>query len=85
MIDKRCFNSGKKKPWSEEQLSYLREHYPSGAVCDISIYLGKSPGCVSAKAKELGLKKVEGWSPKQYMGRYVKNYVNSGGWSRRGQ
>jgi hypothetical protein len=60
--------------FSESQLEYLRVHYPNEPVLDISDYLGISPGRISKEAKKLGLKKAEGWSTKQYCGRYVKNY-----------
>ena len=62
--------------WSESDIAYLREHFSDMPACDIAIHLRKQACMVTAKAKELGLRKREGWKTSDYCGRYVKNYRN---------
>lgn len=45
--------------WSEWQLSYLQEHYPSERAEDVGIAINKSKSSVQHKANRLGLHKDE--------------------------
>ena len=60
--------------WTEEELEYLIEHFPTEAGCDIADHLGLSAPCVCNKAKDLGLKKSKEYDRRSYIKRYVKNY-----------
>ena len=63
--------------WSDEDIAYLREHYPVSSASDIADHFGISLTSVSLKAYELGLKKSPNYSSHQYRNRYVRNYVNA--------
>lgn len=60
--------------FTKDQEAYLREHYPTDAQCDIAIHLGVSAPVVHRIAMEMGLKKADGWSKKQYQNHMVKTY-----------
>ncbi len=62
------------RTWSEEEIAYLREHYPTGTIGDIADHFGVSPGTVSRKVKELGLQKSPEFDVRKYYHRYVKSY-----------
>ena len=47
----------KGQEWSEYQIEYLREHYPSDRAEDIGRSIGKSKQSVQHKANRLGIKK----------------------------
>lgn len=66
-----------KREWSNEEIAYLKEHYPFMPACDIADYLGVSNTTVSNKARELGLKKSESYNPKDFLCRHVKIYKNN--------
>lgn len=66
-----------KRVWSDEEISYLREHYPIDPATDISTALHLSAGTITRKAAELGLSKSPDFSSKKFYGRYVKNYKNN--------
>ena len=63
--------------WTEFELNYLRQHWPTDTAQDIGDALGMSDGCVRARARLLNLKKSSGYSPRAYDSRYVKNYKNN--------
>ena len=63
--------------WSDEDLNYLREHFPVESATDLADHFGLSYTTVRLKAMELGLKKAPGYSPKQFRNRYVKGYKDS--------
>lgn len=65
--------------WSEDDLSYLRDHYETTPIMDIAEHLGIRYESVRMKAKELGLSRsVRCFSSVRF--RYVKNYKH--GWYR---
>ena len=61
-----------KKIWTEENLRYLQEHYPTEPGTDIAEALGCSNVSVTQKARQLGLKKDPSFKTSQFIGRYVK-------------
>lgn len=63
-----------RKVWTEEEISYLRENYPTMSAMDIAERFGVSNTTVSNKAKELGLKKSPEWSKTLYYRKYVNMY-----------
>lgn len=69
--------TGKCLKWSDSDLSYLRDHFPTEAGCDIAEHLGISPTSVCIKAKELGLRKSKEFSRNAYSGRYVNGYKHN--------
>ena len=60
--------------WSEESLSYLREHFAMTSSGDIADHLGISDTSVRNKARELGLEKSPEWNKQAYHNRYVSRY-----------
>lgn len=67
----------KKRVWSDDELVYLREHYPFDSLGDIADVLGLSSVMVRNMALELGLKKSKDYDPKKYYCRYIKGYKNN--------
>lgn len=65
---------GRRIIFSAEEDAYIREHYPTGTAGDIGDHFGISAYIITKRAKELGLKKVEGWSKDKFQKRYVKDY-----------
>ena len=65
---------GKRLKFSPEDDKYLMEHYPTETAADIADHFGISYPAVTRRAKELGLKKAEGWSKSLFYKRYVGNY-----------
>jgi len=63
-----------KKIFTESEKAYIREHFPTEPAVDIADVLGVSPPTVIKAAREMGLKKVEGWCSNDYHGRYVNRY-----------
>ena len=63
-----------KHNWSEDDIAYLREHFPMEAGCDIAERLGVSVTLVYNKARELGLKKSKSYDRRVYNNRYVRKY-----------
>jgi hypothetical protein len=45
--------------WSQDELAYLREHYPIASNIEIAQHLGRSVKSVISKAHYIGLKKTE--------------------------
>lgn len=43
--------------WTEEELRYLREHYPDGNTAEIAKYLGRTEASIQKKASTQGLHK----------------------------
>ena len=60
-----------RKVWTDEEISFLRENFPTMSAMDIAEKLGISNTSVSTKARELGLKKSPEWSKTLYYRRYV--------------
>lgn len=57
--------------WTGEMLDALRTLYPTHTIGDIADVLGVSDTTVSNKAKQLGLKRSEGFNVYSYVGRYT--------------
>lgn len=64
--------------WTEENLAYLRKHYPTEAGSDIADAIGCSSATVTLKARQLGLKKDPSFRTSNFIGRYVKRGVIKG-------
>ena len=60
--------------FTEEELQYIRDHYPTDAQCEIAEHFHVSPPVIHRVALELGLKKADGHNRKQYYYHIVKNY-----------
>lgn len=69
-LDKRFKNA--KKPWSSEEVDYLREHYKVLAIEDISTHLDRSPHSIKAAIYRClgGARKLGQCSPNM-MGAYL--------------
>lgn len=65
----------KKIIWTEENLAYLREHYPTEPGSDIADVLGCSGASVTLKARQLGIEKDPSFRTSDFIGRYVKKGV----------
>ena len=61
-----------KFPWTEDMLSYLREHYYSECASDIADVIGCSSTTVINKARELGLEKDPGFRKINFAYRYAR-------------
>lgn len=68
--------SGSKIVLEDVELSYLKEHFPYEAACDIADHLGVSAPFVCRLARELGLEKDSGFRKSAYTNRYVSRYKN---------
>ena len=67
-------NVSRRHRWTADELQYLVDRFSTESGADIADHLGVSPTLVCNKARELGLKKSDDWSKRQYTGRYVGNY-----------
>lgn len=65
--------------WSDEDVEYLKGHFPYEPASDIADVIGISYPCVLKKARELGLKKSEGYDPRRFNNRYVGGYKHRSG------
>lgn len=73
--------------WTEEELQYLREHYPDGNTAEIAKHLGRTEGAVSSAAAAYGIKKSAEFkerqmrdmisSPQSIAHRYAKGHKSS--------
>lgn len=59
--------------WEDEDLSYLKAHFPVEPAGDVADALGISYMSVSKKAKELGLRKSPDYNAASYTNRYVRH------------
>jgi hypothetical protein len=64
--------AGTSRIWTEEAVATLRQLFPTKPSNDIADIIGCSDCAVRVKAKQLGLKKVEGWSIDQFRNRWIK-------------
>ena len=64
-----------RKNWTEEEIEYLKEHYPMTSATDLADVFHCSSTTVSNKAKALGLKKSPDFDTHKYIGRYVKRGI----------
>ena len=64
--------AGTSKIWTDEAVEILRRLFPTKPSNDIADIIGCSDCAVRVKAKQLGLKKVEGWSIDQFRNRWIK-------------
>ena len=64
--------AGTSRIWTEEAVATLRRLFPTKPSNDIADIIGCSDCAVRVKAKQLGLKKVEGWSIDQFRNRWIK-------------
>lgn len=62
----------KKRLWKDREIKLLMELYPNTCIGDIADAIGVSAATVRGKARELGLKRADDYSPSKYYGRYVK-------------
>ena len=73
--------------WTEEELQYLREHYPDGNTAEIAEHLGRTTTAVSSAAFAYGIKKSAEFkerqmrdmisSPQSIAHRYAKGHKSS--------
>ena len=63
--------AGTSRIWTEEAVATLRRLFPTKPSNDIADIIGCSDCAVRVKAKQLGLKKVEGWSIDQFRNRWI--------------
>ncbi len=66
--------SYRKIDFTDEQLAYIREHFPTEAACDIADVLHVSAPVIIRKAREMGIEKDKSWSKKAYYRRYVDRF-----------
>ncbi len=64
--------AGTSRIWTDEAVEILRRLFPTKPSNDIADIIGCSDNAVRMKAKQLGLKKVEGWSIDQFRNRWLK-------------
>ena len=64
--------AGTSRIWTDEAVATLRRLFPTKPSNDIADIIGCSDCAVRVKAKQLGLKKVEGWSIDQFRNRWIK-------------
>ena len=69
--------AGTSKIWTDEAVATLRRLFPTKPSNDIADIIGCSDNAVRVKAKQLGLKKVDGWSIEKFRYRYVAHYKKS--------
>ena len=62
--------------WTDKQIEYLKENYPTEPLSDLSLAIGFSYGTIQRKAQELGLKRAEDYDRNAYNRRYTKKYRN---------
>lgn len=62
--------------WTEERVGYLKDHYDTDTLWDISQHVGFSVPTVKKKADELGLRRPDTYRPSDFNRRYVKDYKN---------
>ena len=67
-----------RRVWTEEEISFLKENFPTMSAIDLADKFGVSSTSVSTKAKELGLRKSPEWSKNLYYRRYVNRYSGNG-------
>ena len=67
--------------WTDEQLDYMRKHFPTEPAGDISDLLGCSSATLGNQARKLGLQK----SPDVRKSDYTNRYVRRGGVIRKGE
>ena len=67
--------------WTDEQLDYMRKHFPTEPAGDIADVLGCSSVTVGNLARSMGLKK----SPDFRKSDYTNRYVQRGGVIRKGE
>ncbi len=65
---------GTVKIFTEQELEYIRLHYPFEPISDVADHLGVSPGTVSRNARLLGLEKDKSFDVGNYRNRYVSSY-----------
>lgn len=59
--------------WSDEEIEFLIENYPTMMSRDIARVLGRSIGAVRVKAKACGIKKYRKRQPSQEYEEYLEN------------
>lgn len=69
--------AGTSRIWTDEAVDILRRLFPTKPSNDIADIIGCSDCAVRVKAKQLGLKKVDGWNIKKFRYRFVAHYKNS--------
>ena len=62
----------KEYPWTKEQIDTLTSLYPTCFACDIAEQMGISYNVVCRKARQLGLKKADGFNIHANYGKYAK-------------
>lgn len=72
IVHTRQFNGYCK--WSQEQIDYLKENYPTKPLIDLAEVIGFSAPTIRRKAQELGLKRAENYDVKNFIRRHVNAY-----------
>jgi len=67
----------RQRKWTDEEIAYLKEHYPFEPASDISDVLKCSDTTITILAKKLGIKKDKSFKKSNYKFRYVKKYESS--------
>jgi len=67
-------NARKLCQWTEDKVEYLKAHYDTDTLWDISRHVGFSVPTVKKKADELGLRRPDTYRPSDFNRRYVKDY-----------
>ena len=62
-----------RRHWTEEELTQLRELFPTTPATDLADIFHCCDSTVLNKARELGLKRDQSFSTSGYKGRYTKN------------
>ena len=83
-VSSKCYELGLRRQrhvnarvFTEEELEYIREHYPTEAGCDVADHLGMSYALVNRAADEMGIEKYKNWNTQAYQGRYIRNYKHN--------
>ena len=58
--------------WTDEQLDYMRNHFPTESAGDIADVLGCSSVTVGNLARSMGLRKSPDFRKSDYANRYVQ-------------
>lgn len=61
--------------WTDSQIACLKENYPTTTLADLAQLIGYSGVTIQKKAKELGLRRADGYRVQNFNRRYVRDYV----------
>ena len=69
--------------WSQEQIDYLKEHFPTTPYSDLALEMGFSIPTIKRKVEELGLKRAKDYNVQKFIHRYVNSYQNKAVYGKR--